>query len=95
MAPAGTVTVILVEVAEVTVARVAPKKTILLAALLLKLVPDTVTSSPGFPEIGVNEDIVGTWASADGAMIIKHVNTIKKLSALLRAILKCIFDCMV
>jgi hypothetical protein len=46
VAPIGTVTFMLVEVAEVTLALVAPKKTILLAAVALKLVPARVIVLP-------------------------------------------------
>ena len=59
VAPVGTVTVKLVEFAAVTVARVAPKKTMLLAAVVLKSVPVIVTVAPTAPLIGVKEVIVG------------------------------------
>ena len=49
VAPAGTVTVRLVAVAAVTVARVAPKNTMLLAGEASKLVPVMVTVAPGLP----------------------------------------------
>ena len=53
VAPAGTVTVRLVPVAFVTVARVAPKNTILLAAVALKPVPAMVTVVPVMPFVGI------------------------------------------
>ena len=45
--------------ADVTVAFVAPKYTMLLAAIGLKLLPDIVTDMPGRPEPGLNEVIMG------------------------------------
>ena len=48
VAPVGSVAVILVAVAAVTVALVAPKNTMLLAGVVLKPVPVKVTASPGF-----------------------------------------------
>src|SRR5476651_1753064 len=59
VAPAGTVTVKLVVLAAVTVAMVAPKNTILLVVVVLKLVPVMVTDVPTGPLAGVNEVIVG------------------------------------
>ena len=47
MAPEGTVTVTLVAEAAVTLARVAPKNTMLLAVEVLKPEPVRVTASPG------------------------------------------------
>ncbi len=58
----GTVAVMLVAVAAVTVALVAPKNTMLLAAVVLKLAPVRVTASPGFALMGEKEVIVG-WAT--------------------------------
>ena len=58
-APAGAVTVRLVAVAAVTLARTAPKKTILFDAVELKLVPVIVTVVPMGPELGLNDVIVG------------------------------------
>ena len=52
MAPAGTVTFIEVALAEVTVPRVAPKKTILFAAVVLKPLPVIVTEEPIVPLVG-------------------------------------------
>ena len=40
----------------------------LLAAVGLKLVPEMVTEVPEGPEIGVNEEMVGTWATAEIAI---------------------------
>ena len=62
VAPVGTVTVKLVVVAAVTVALVAPKNTILLAAVVLKLVPVIVTVAPTAALVGVKEVMVGGWA---------------------------------
>ena len=62
MAPEGTVTVTLVAEAAVTVARVAPKNTMLLLGVALKLVPVRVTTSPGLALTGLNEVTTGTWA---------------------------------
>jgi hypothetical protein len=59
VAPTGTVTVKLVVVAAVAVARVAPKTTILLARTVLKFVPVMVTEVPTAPEVGENEVMVG------------------------------------
>ncbi|MEE2876226.1 MAG: hypothetical protein VX822_00375 [Candidatus Neomarinimicrobiota bacterium] len=60
MAPAGTVTVSDVVVAAEAVAFTPPKKTVLLDAVELKLVPVIVTVSPTLPEVGVKEVMVGT-----------------------------------
>ena len=59
MAPVGTVTVTLVDVAAVTVPRVAPKNTMLLAAVALKPVPVRVTASPGLAVAGLKEVMTG------------------------------------
>src|SRR5471030_1654861 len=59
VAPAGTVTVKLVALAAVTVAMVAPKNTMLLVVVALKLVPVMVTDVPTGPLAGVNEVMVG------------------------------------
>src|SRR5471032_2209511 len=59
VAPAGTVTVRLVVLAAVTVAMVAPKNTMLLVVVALKLVPVMVTDVPTGPLAGVNEVMVG------------------------------------
>ncbi len=59
VAPVGTVTVRLVVLATVTVARVAPKNTTLSAAVVLKPVPVMVTVSPTSPSCGLNEVMVG------------------------------------
>ena len=68
MAPEGTVTVTLVGVAAVTVARVAPKNTILLAGVVSKLVPDRVTASPGLVRKGVKDVMAGTWAKVESEL---------------------------
>jgi hypothetical protein len=59
LAPVGTVTVKLVSVALLTVARVAPKNTMLLAAVLLKPVPVRVTVAATLALVGVKEVMVG------------------------------------
>ena len=55
-----------VAVAAVTVAFVAPNHTMLLAAVVLKLVPVIVTVLPTGPDAGVKEVIVGT----DNAVVV-------------------------
>ena len=55
MAPPGTVAVTLVAVADVTVAWVAPKNTMLLAAVVLKPLPVSVTTSPGLADVGLKD----------------------------------------
>src|SRR5471032_380786 len=67
VAPAGTVTVKLVVLAAVTVAMVAPKNTMLLAVVVLKLVPVMVTDVPTGPLAGVNDVTGGAWAIARAA----------------------------
>ena len=57
--PKGTATVNEFAVAAVTVALTAPKKTMLLDGVVLKLVPVIVTDVPTGPEAGENELIVG------------------------------------
>ena len=59
VAPTGTVTFIDVAVAAVTVAFVAPKYTMLLAGVVLKLVPSMVTDVPGLAGLGETEVTVG------------------------------------
>jgi hypothetical protein len=59
VAPGGTVTTKLVLVAELTVARVAPKNTILLAGVGLNNDPVMVTILPTAALVGVKEVIVG------------------------------------
>ena len=61
----GTVTVTLVAVAAVTLARVAPKNTILLLGAVLKLVPVRTTALPGLALMGLKEVMLGTWACVD------------------------------
>ena len=61
VAPAGTSTDNVVEVADNTCAFTAPKKTILSAAVLLKLFPESVTVEPTRPDTGEKETIEG-WA---------------------------------
>ena len=58
-APTGTVTVSCVVVAAVTAPFAPLKKTALLAAVLLKLVPVIVKLLPDGPDVGENEPIVG------------------------------------
>lgn len=60
LAPAGTFTVRLVAVAAVTVAAVLLNFTVLLAAVVEKLVPVRVTLVPTVPEVGENPVMVGT-----------------------------------
>lgn len=55
----GTETVSCVELATLTVARVAPKKTILFDGVESKFVPVMVTDVPAAAVIGVNPVIVG------------------------------------
>jgi hypothetical protein len=64
LAPVGTATVKLVSVALLTIAWVAPKNTMLLAAVLLKPVPVrvTVAPTPALALVGVKEVMVGTCA---------------------------------
>lgn len=57
VAPTGTVTLSEVEVAADTFAIVAPKNTILLEGVVLKLVPVITTVVPTAPEVGVKEVI--------------------------------------
>jgi hypothetical protein len=59
VAPTGTVTVRDIEEAELTDAFVAPKKTTLLPAVVLKFVPVIVTVVPIEPDAGENDVIVG------------------------------------
>ena len=59
VAPLGTVTVKLVALDAVTFARVVPKNTMSLAAVVLKLVPVMVTVALTAPLIGVKDVIVG------------------------------------
>ena len=55
----GTVTLNEVAVADVTVAAVEPKITVLLPAVVLKFVPVMVTAVPGEPEVGLIALMVG------------------------------------
>ena len=59
VAPGGTVTVMVVAVAEVTVARILPKNTKLPAGLVLKLLPVIVTEAPNGAESGLKDVITG------------------------------------
>jgi hypothetical protein len=59
VAPVGTVTVMLVAEAAVTVALVAPKYTMLLPAVVLKRVPVSVTDAPGMADAGLKEVMTG------------------------------------
>lgn len=63
VAPVGTVTVSEVEVALFTIASVAPKKTVLLAAVVWKFVPVIVTDDAGYPISGLTDVIVGGVAN--------------------------------
>ena len=58
--PAGTITLIEVEVASVTVAFAAPKYTTFRALSGLKFAPLIITVAPTGPVAGLNELIVGT-----------------------------------
>ena len=64
VAPEGTVTVTLVALATLTLARVAPKNTMLLPAVVLKLVPVRVIVVPGLALTGLNEVMMGGGISA-------------------------------
>lgn len=59
MAPTGTVVVILVAVLAVTTASSPLKSMKLLAGVVLKLVPEIVTTVPASPFAGENEVMVG------------------------------------
>jgi hypothetical protein len=59
VAPIGTVTDKLVAVALFTFAFTAPKKTMLLAAVVLKPVPEIVTAVPADPLAGEKLEIIG------------------------------------
>jgi hypothetical protein len=63
VAPAGTVTVSDVRDADLTVALVAPKNTILLLTVVLKFAPVIITVVPMGPEFGENDVIVGGAAT--------------------------------
>jgi hypothetical protein len=76
----GTVTVKLVAVAAVTVARVAPKNTMLLAAVLLKPVPVRVTVAPTTPLVGVKEVMVGACAQD---LVLKPSPTERKIKSMI------------
>ena len=65
MAPVGTVTVSTVAEAVVTVAWVAPKKTMLFAGVGSKLVPVMVTVVPIGPLVGVKEEMIGTFTFSE------------------------------
>ena len=65
----------LVAEAAVTVALVAPKNTILLAAVALKPVPVSVTASPGLADIGVNELMTGACEKPTMEQKRKETNT--------------------
>ena len=69
MAPEGTVTVTLIAEAAVTVARVAPKNTMLLAAVVLKPVPVRVTTIPGLAFKGLKLVMMG------GVIVMTFVDT--------------------
>ena len=59
MAPVGTVIVSEVDVVADTAAFTAPKNTVLLAGVVLKLLPVTTTVVPIGPDTGLNEEITG------------------------------------
>ena len=63
MAPAGTETVRVLDVAVTTVAFTAPKKTILSDIEVLNPVPVIVTDVPIGPDEGENE-VIDNWATA-------------------------------
>ena len=58
-APAGTVTVMLVELLVITVAAIPLSVTVLLAGVVLKLVPEIITVVPTGPDVGEKEVMVG------------------------------------
>jgi hypothetical protein len=92
VAPAGTVTVTLVAVAAVTVARVAPKNTILSVVVVLKLVPVRITASPGFAKAGENEAMVGgNWLYAK--LLIR--NSTREIRPILITLLLWCKDCFI
>jgi hypothetical protein len=76
VAPAGTVTVSVVEVAPVTVATTPLNRTVLLANVVLKLVPVMVTVAPTAPLVGVKPDMVGV----PGTVKIPTLVTVTPLS---------------
>jgi len=91
VAPEGTVTVILVAVAAVTVALVAPKNTMLLAAVVLKPVPVRVTVAATLALVGVKEVMVGTCAQ-DLVLILSPTKIkIKSKICFIKVLLKFIF----
>ena len=79
MAPEGTITVTLVAVAVVTLARVAPKNTMLLLGAVLKLVPVRVIVLPGVALMGLKEVIMGIWAKVVQAQPINITKNNKGL----------------
>jgi len=72
VAPAGTVTVRLVLLPAVTVAIVAPKKTILLAGVVLKFVPVMVTVVPIGPLPGLKVVMTGACENTFDAARTKN-----------------------
>lgn len=80
VAPAGTVTVRLFALAAVTVAFVAPKKTMLFAAVVLKLLPLMVTEAPTAPFAGPNELIAGAVPAAKALLAEKRIKAQNKNS---------------
>jgi hypothetical protein len=71
--PAGTLTVMLVAAADVTVAVVALNFTKLLAGVVEKLVPVSVTTVPVVPEVGENPVRVGSSVTGlDGSSLSLH-----------------------
>ena len=73
VAPEGTVAVTLIAEAAVTLARVAPKNTMLLLAVGLKLVPVKVTTSPGLALNGVNEIMTGGGITLSNTEMVLEV----------------------
>jgi len=84
VAPVGTVTVILVVVAAVIVALVAPKNTMLLAGVVLKPVPAIVTTSPGLALNGVKEVMVGAVCANPIWEVKNRLRMKKNLKCLIR-----------
>ncbi len=76
VAPAGTNTVSVVEVAPVTVATTPLNRTVLFANVVLKLVPVMVTVAPTAPLVGVKPDMVGV----PGTVKIPTLVTVTPLS---------------
>ena len=65
--------------AAVTLARVAPKNTMLLLGAVLKLVPVRTTALPGLALMGLKEVMLGTWAKLVQAQPINITKNNKEL----------------